>query len=75
MTLKEKKYQLVSSLLSIDSLEELELMERVLESLPNQGNRMSLTEYNRIIDEGLSDPQEGRVFTTSDLKSSLRLNQ
>lgn len=78
MTLKEKKYQLITSLLSINKMENLEFIERTISSVAKEENnskeKMSIDEYKSMIDKGLKEHIEGNIYTKIELKSYLRLN-
>ena len=78
MTLKEKKYQLITSLLSIDTMENLEVIKNAIYAVANDEKssmgKMSFQEYNDMVEKGLDNHSKGNLYTTEDLKSFFRLN-
>lgn len=75
MTITEKKYQLISSILTIDKLDDLKLIEQLVFSIPKSNSsvkQMSHSEFEEMIDEGLQDHEAGRVFTSKELLHELR---
>lgn len=76
MTLAEKKYQLISSILTLNRLDDLNQIEQLVYSIPKSNstiNQLTLNDFHEMINDGLQDHKSGKVFTSKELLDELRL--